>query len=149
MENPTVAEMTATGAVNISCYLTPGGFDLTSDQASIDDQRDCSTDNFALPGRATFTLTITGIDNTNTAIETTYNALVDALQEGAVLYDVTRRGKRFDIAPTADDKVRVVQFIVGKKSDLPSEANSVQRSSWQCFVSAAVIPDTVGKIATA
>ena len=42
---PTKAEATAATAIDISCYLTAGGFALTVDQATITDERECDTQN--------------------------------------------------------------------------------------------------------
>lgn len=129
---PTVAELNA--GVDISCYLTPGGFALTNDQGTITDERECSTQVFGQPGRKTFGLTITGIDNTNSANETEYNELVDALPEGAQRHAYRRRGKAFDAAFAATDTVWHIPFKPGMKSEVASEANSVLRSQWASFI---------------
>src|SRR5450756_1108592 len=82
---PTVAELTAGSAVDISCYLTAGGWVPTQDQATIGDDRLCSTQVFGQPGRKTLGLTLTVIDNTNSANAAAYNKAVDALIEGTQL----------------------------------------------------------------
>lgn len=135
---PTVAELTAGTAAAISCYLTAGGFQGTTDQATISDERECSTEVFGQPGRKTRSLSITGIDNTNSANDTAYNALVDVMVEGAQRYAVRRRGIPFDTAWAADQVVDVWPFKPGVKQEVPAEANSVQRSMWTCFPTSAV-----------
>lgn len=139
---PSVAtELDAASTVDISCYLTPGGFALTMDQATINDERECSTEVFGAAGRKTHGLTITGIDNSNTALAATANDLVDIMTEGTQLYAVRRRGKAFDAAWAADDVVTVVPFKPGEKSEVAAEANSILRSMWQCFITGDVQTD--------
>lgn len=139
--NPTLAELNAATAVDISCYLTPGGFALTGDQATIADERECSTEVFGQPGRKTRGLTITGIDNTNSTNETTYNKLADVMTEGTQLYAARRRGIAFDAAWAATDRVTTVPFKPGEKQEVAAEANSVQRSTWPCFITGGVQTD--------
>jgi hypothetical protein len=132
---PTVTELTAGTVVDVSCYLTADGFALTVDQATITDERLCSTQTFGAPGRKTYGLTLTGIDNTNSADEDDSNELADTLVEGTDLYLVRRRGIAYDTAYAATtQRVSVIPFKVGVKQDVPPEANSVIRSTWQCFV---------------
>lgn len=138
---PTLAEINAASAVHASCYLTAGGFDLTLDQAGIDDERECSTEVYQQPGRKTRGLTITGIDNTNTALEEDYNALVDTLVEGQEIVAIRRRGKAFDAAFAAGDKVTVVWFKPGEKGEVAAEANSVQRATWAGFITRDALVD--------
>lgn len=130
---PTVAELNA--GVDISCYLTPGGFALTTDQGTITDERECSTQTFGAPGRKTYGLTITGIDNTNSVNEALYNDLVDALPEGALRYAYRRRGLPYEDAFAAAQQVWVVPFVAGVKGEVATEANSVLRSTWSAFIS--------------
>jgi len=133
---PKLSEITA--GTDVSCYLTPDGFALTVDQATITDERLCSTESFGQPGRKTYSLTLQGIDNTNSANEATHNELVDTLVEGTNMFLVRRRGVPFDDAFAAGDKVTVIPFKPGVKQDVAPEANSVIRSSWTGFVSGSV-----------
>lgn len=138
---PTLDELNAPSAVDISCYLTPGGFALSTDQATVSDERECSTEVFGQPGRKTSTLSITGIDNTNSANEGDANDLADAMVEGTQLYAVRRRGKAFDAPWAEGDKVTVVPFKPGQKAEVAAEANSVLRSTWPAFITGAVQVD--------
>lgn len=135
IDSPTVAEVTAVTAVDISCYLTAGGFAFQLEQATITDERECDTITRNEPGRKTPSLSITGIDNTNTAYEATYNELAEAMTEGSEWYVIRRRGKAHTVAFTASDKSAVTKFKVGVRSEVAAEANSVLRSMWSCFVS--------------
>ena len=129
---PTDTEILA--GEDISCYLTPDGYTPTNEQATITDDRLCSTETFGRPGRKTRGLTLTGIDNTNSPNELTFNALVDTLVEGTQMYVVRRRGMPFDTPIAADQKVSVLPIVPGMKQDVPGEANSVTRSTWPTFV---------------
>lgn len=132
---PTVAEVNAATAVDISCYLTAGGFAYSTEQATITDERECTTEVFSLPGRKSRSLTITGIDNTNNAaLEAEYNELADALVEGQEIVAVRRRGKAFDLPLVETDKVAVIPFQPGVKTEVAAEANSVTRSMWNAFI---------------
>lgn len=133
---PTVTELTGVGVIEISCYLTPGGYAFTIEQATITDERECDTITRAKPGRKTPTLQITGIDNTNSESATDDNDLADALTEGSNWYAVRRRGKAFDEPFAAADVVAVTQFDTGIGSEVAAEANSVLRSLWNTFVNA-------------
>ena len=55
---------TAATAVDISCYLTAGGFALTIDQQTITDERECDILTRNEPGRSSASLELTVIDNT-------------------------------------------------------------------------------------
>lgn len=129
---PTVAEIAA--GVDISCYLTPDGYAPTADQATITDDRLCSTETFGQPGRKTRGLTLTGIDNTNSTNETTYNELVDTLVEGTPMFVVRRRGIPYETPIAAAQQVSVLPIKPGMKQDVAPEANSVIRSTWPTFV---------------
>lgn len=133
---PTITELEAATAVDISCYLTPGGYAFTIEQATITDERECDTITRAKPGRKTPSLQITGIDNTNSESATTDNELADALTEGSHWFAVRRRGKAFDAPFEAGDVVAVTEFDTGVGSEVAAEANSVLRSVWNTFVNA-------------
>lgn len=134
LAEPTLTEATAASAVDISCYLTAGGFALTVDQATITDERECDTIVRNAPGRKTVTLSITGIDNTNTTYSATDNELADALTEGSKWVALRRRGKPHTDPLVAGDIVSATSFTVGVRSEVPAEANSVLRSVWNAFV---------------
>lgn len=130
---PTLAELA--DAVDISCYLTADGFSFAQEQATITDERLCSTETFNLPGRKSYTLTLTGIDNTNSELETEYNEFVESLPEGASRVLVHRAGLAYDEPFAADQKVRMIPVMVGAKTEMAPEANSVLRSQINTFVS--------------
>lgn len=132
LKAPTAAEATAQTAIDISCYLTAGGFALTADQATITDERECDTIVRGAPGRTTPSLQITGIDNTNS--EVADNALAEALTNGSSWVAIRRRGKAHTADLVAGDKVTVTEFTTGIHTEVSAEANSVLRSLWNTFV---------------
>lgn len=130
---PTEAEVNAETTIDISCYLTPGGFALTVNQATITDERECDRIVRQKPGRTTVTGTITGIDNTN-ADDDAPNDLAEALTDGSTWYVVRRRGIAFEEEIAASEIVAVTSFETGMRAEVPAEANSVLRSVWTIFV---------------
>lgn len=141
-EVPTLADLT--DAVDISCYLTADGFAFAQEQATITDERLCSTETFNLPGRKSYTLTLTGIDNTNSDLEDEYNEFMEALPEGADRVVVHRSGIPFDEPFEAGQKVRQIPVRVGANTPVAPEANSVIRSLVNTFVSG---PSTLVELA--
>lgn len=135
---PGLADLTAESIVDLSCYLTGDGLNLTSEQAAITDERLCSTQTFEVPGRKTNTAEVTYIDNTNSPHETDSNEAAETLVEGAAGYIVTRRGVPYEKALAADQKVSVWPVQAGSQRDVPPEANSVIRTIQKLFVTADV-----------
>lgn len=129
---PTLSEASAVSGADLSCYAT--ALDVTLDQATITDERLCTTDVFEQPGRKTHGLSITAIDNTNSSDEEDYNLAVETLVEGTVFDVLIRRGKAFDTPLAAGDTVRIYRVKVGAKVDLAPEANSTIKSQWKLFI---------------
>jgi|SRR5690625_1539050 len=134
LSEPTVAEATAESGVDISCYLTRGGFALTVDEQVINDERECDRITRQQAGNMNVSLEITGIDNTNTEFADTANELADLMVRGEELVAIRRRGKAFEDEFEADDVVSVTRFRVGARREVAAEANSVLRSVWTAFV---------------
>lgn len=135
IDEVTEAEATAEGAVDISCYLTAGGFALTIDQQTITDERECDTITRQAPGRSSASLELTVIDNTNSPVADESNEAIEALTEGSQWVVIRRRGKSHTEPLTEGDLPSFVgRLTVGKRREVPSEANSVLRSAISCFV---------------
>lgn len=132
---PTSTELNAAGAVDISCYLTGDGFTPGLDESEITDDRLCDTETFQQPGRATHSLSVTYIDNSNTADD---NEAYETLTPAASGYIVVRRGKGYAAAFASTDKVDVWPVKCGQQSDLPPEANSVLKVTQRLFVTGPV-----------
>lgn len=131
---PTLTELSAAGAVDISCYLTSDGYTTSLDQQVISDERLCSTETFEQPGRVSRTLSVTYIDNTNSPNEATSNKAKDTLVPGSVHYVVVRRGKAFDTPLAVGDKVTVTPVKAGQYDDVAPEANSVLKTTQKLFI---------------
>lgn len=138
---PSVTELAAEGALDISCYLTGDGWTPTKEQATIPDPRLCSRQEFGRPGRKTPGLSITVIDNTNSDNATDANEAVDTIVEGAQGYFVERIGVPYEDDFAADQKVSIYPATAGEKQLLAPEANSVTRSTIPQFIFAEVQTD--------
>jgi hypothetical protein len=137
---PTTAELNAASSKDLSCYLTGDGFTPALDEQVISDSRLCETETFEQPGRSSRTLTLTYINNINTALA---NDAYSTLIPGTAGYIVRREGKAYDGAFAAADKVEVWPVKAGKRSNLPPEANSVLRVTQKMFVTGRVVDGTV------
>lgn len=130
---PSVTELQ--GGIDISCYITLGGFAYTTSQATISDQRECSDQDYQRPGRKSVSdASVTVIDNTNSELADEYNKAVTAMAEGKTGYIVRRRGLPAADEWAADQKVTVIPVIFGEKQLVAQEENSVQRSQIPFFV---------------
>jgi hypothetical protein len=137
---PTATILNGATTVDLSCYLTGDGFTPGLDEATISDPRLCETETFEQPGRASRTLTVTYINNSNTALD---NEAYETLVPGTTGYIVRREGKPFDDDFAASDEVEVWPVKAGKRSKLPPEANSVLRVTQKMFVTGRVVDGTV------
>jgi hypothetical protein len=137
---PTVAELTAPTAVDISCYLTSDGYTPGLDEQVISDERLCSTQVFEQPGRFTRTLDTIYIDNTNT---TDPNEAKETLVPGSTHYLVVRRGLPYEDAYAAAQTVFVSPIKAGQYNDQPPEANSVLKTAQKQFITGASVVGTV------
>jgi hypothetical protein len=137
---PTVAELTAAGVVDISCYLTSDGYNPGLDPQVISDSRLCTTQEFEQPGRFTRSMDTTYIDNTNAPTD---NKAKDTLTPNSAHFLVVRRGIAFDTAYAAGQVVTVWPIKAGQYNDLPPEANSVLKTSQKQFVTGEVVYGTV------
>jgi hypothetical protein len=140
---PTVAELTAVGVVDISCYLTADGYTPGLDEQVVSDERLCSTQVFEQPGRHTRTLETIYIDNTNAPSAATDNKAKDTLVPGSTHFLVVRRGIAFDTTYAAGQDVWVTPIKCGQYMDRPPEANSVLTTAQKQFVTGAVVLGTV------
>lgn len=131
---PKLTEVSAVGAVDLSCYLTSDGYTTSLDQQVIADERLCSVEVFEQPGRVTRGLDVIYIDNTNSVNEATSNKAKDTLIPGSVHYVVVRRGKAFDEPFAVGDKVTVTPVKAGEYNDMPPEANSVLKTGQKLFI---------------
>lgn len=132
---PTAAEVTAVGAVELSCYLTADGWTPGLDEQVVTDDRLCSTQTFEQPGRNSRTLAIRYVENPTSATD---NDAFDTLVPGTAGFLVERRGEAYSGALAAADVVNVWPVKAGQYSPEPPEANSVLKVSQKMFVTGTV-----------
>ncbi|OQO89931.1 hypothetical protein B1813_19010 [Saccharomonospora piscinae] len=140
---PTVTELTGSGVVDISCYLTSDGYSPGLDEQVVNDERLCSKQVYEQPGRHTRTLSLTYIDNTNAPNADTDNKAKDTLVPGSTHYLVVRRGIAFDDAYADGQVVLVSPIKAGQYNDLPPEANSVLKTTQKPFITGPTVYGTV------
>jgi len=128
-QHPTLAEITS--GVDISCYLTIPGITTTTDQATITDQRLCSSQDFQIPGRKTKSITLEYTFNLNEPAEDTART---ELTEGSVgdlviVYQVDE-----DEAVATSDWVKVWPLKLGEQNESAVAANALDRITQTGFV---------------
>lgn len=136
---PKLTEIDAVTKVDLSCYLTE--WTPSKEQATISDERICTTQVLGRPGRKTPGLTLSVIDNTNSANETDANEAVETLKEGTEGFFIERVGVPYEEPFAVGQKVNVYPAQCGEGSILPPEANSVTRRSIPQFITANVRSD--------
>jgi hypothetical protein len=140
MEAPSAAILNGATAVDLSCYLTADGFNPGLDESVISDGRLCETETFEQPGRTSRTLSLTYINNSNTALD---NEAYETLVPGVTGVIVRREGKPFDAVFATGDETESWPVKSGKYSKLPPEANSVLRVTQKQFVTGRVTEGVV------
>lgn len=125
---PKLAELSAAGVVDISLYITKGGFEFAPEQQFVEDAREpLKFTGQALGNVSVSNTAVTVIDNTGGPYESTDNDAVEALEGDG--YIVRRYGPAWDAALAATtQKVTVLDCAAGEKTRLPNEANSTFRS---------------------
>ncbi|MFC3299639.1 hypothetical protein FJV46_10695 [Arthrobacter agilis] len=130
----TLAEATATSAVDISCYLTSDGYTPSLDEQVITDDRLCSRETYEQPGRSQRGLSLTYIDNTNAPNEATDNEAKDALVPGSEHVLLVRRGIPFETPLASDQTYTAFRIKPGQYMEMPPEANSVLKITQKQFI---------------
>lgn len=114
---PTVVEMTATGAVDVSCYLMPDWGGVTADQNKGSDRRFCSTQAFERLGiisRSVADLVYTYLPQT--VGTDTANSAYTKLATGTNGFLVIRYGKSVGSAFATGDKVDILPVTLGAQT---------------------------------
>lgn len=135
---PTVAEVTAVSAVDLSLYLTSDGWTPGADETTVSDDRLGDTQNYERPGSSSRSLTVKYVENPTSATD---NKASTTLTERTTGFFVVRRGIIHTTALAAGDKVQVWPVQMGVKDWQPPERNSVLRISQKAFVTGAVLDD--------
>lgn len=138
--NPTVAELTAVGVVDLSAYLTADGLTTGGDEAVISDDRLSSTQTYEKPGRFTDTMTIRYVYRAQDPAGTDNKAFT-TLKHLTTGFIALRWGQDHADAFAAADVVDVYPIQCGKQQKLPPEANSVLKIEQRQFVTNTVARD--------
>lgn len=140
---PKLTELNAVGVVDISCYLTAGGYKPSLSEQVITDDRLCSTQTFEKKGRSQRSLEVEYIDNTNSPDAVLYNKAKDTLIPGSKHFLVTRGGVSFDATKAVGQKFSVRPIEAGEYNDMPPEANSVLKTGQKLFINGTTETDAV------
>lgn len=132
----TLAE--ATAGDNISCYLTSTGWQPTEDQASVPDDRLCSSQSFERPGRKTKSLNVQYVFNLASAADDEARLALPEGTSGYALH-VIQKAEEDGVAPETGDWYELWPITAGDPMVMPSEANSVDRISQRLFVTGEVV----------
>jgi hypothetical protein len=131
-----VTAVEATAGQVISCYLTGDGWAPSGDQATVTDDRWCSSQTFELPGRKTKSLTLRYVFNLDTPADDVARI---ALAEGAKGYLLNRLQVDSDDAYAIGDWYELWPVTMGEPMVLPAEANAVDRIEQKAFVTGEVV----------
>lgn len=135
---PTITELTAVGAQELSAYITGDGWQPTSDQQSVTDERLASTQTFEKPGRKSKSLTIVYVHN---PADPTNNEAYITLAEGTIGYIVARWGVPRGQAWAAGDLVDVWPIEAGEQVKNWNGLNSLHTTTQRLFVIGPVVND--------
>jgi hypothetical protein len=139
--NPTTAEVTAVGVVDLTDYLTNDGFNPTTDQQATTDERLGSRQTFKRAGRYTNSLSLRYVYRQQAAVGATDNKAFTTLRHLTQGYVVARWGKAYEVAMAAADKVDVWPAECGYQVKLPKEDNATLKIEQEIFVRSAVAQD--------
>lgn len=123
---PTVAELTATGALDVSFFITAGNFKPNAEQARGDDRRVGSKQTFQTLGRENATIDdIVYIVDPQAASGTASNKAYELFQNGVTGFFVARYGLDAETVDfVAAQKVDVWPIIFGVQNKTQQEADN-------------------------
>ena len=135
--DPKVSEVTAAGALDITCGIVGGGFTTSADQTTTQDIRLCSRQVFEDLGDVSYSIEeieyiITPQDSTANG----ENAIYNTLAPGTEGYIVVRWGKDFATALATGDVVDVYHVRLGPQVKQAPERNTKLRARQRPYVTA-------------
>ena len=137
---PTVAEVTAGSALDLSCYLTPTGYNATTEEEAKDNSRFCSRERFESPGRENNGLELTYVYDPQNRIPAE-NKAYTTLKRLTKGFIVVRWGVDCEEPFTEGDVVDVQPITCGSQRKLSPEANSDLKVSQKMSISGPVRRD--------
>lgn len=117
---PTTTELTATGVVDLSCFIQAGGFQHTTDEDAVNNAKLCDVTNFEAPGRIKENLTLTYVRKAQTADDEAYSTL----KRLTLGYLVIRYGSAYSDPFATGDVVSVYSVQCGAQQVQSPDANS-------------------------
>lgn len=120
-DNPTVAELTGGSVVDLTCYLTDAGWNPNLQEDTATDNRLCSRENFARPGRKTYNIPLIYTSNPD---DPTEDEAALTLLEDTEGYLVDRRGVPYEQTYATGDIVTVYPVVLGTQADSQPTANT-------------------------
>lgn len=142
--HPTLVELNATSAIELSCYLT--GFTPGTDEATITDDRLCAPQVFQRPGSHTDTLSWVYVYQPQAKGATptvTDNKAQDSLVNHATGYIVFRWGKDSSVAYAAGDVVDVYPAEAGVQRKQTPERNATLKIEQTMYITDVVQRDVL------
>ena len=122
--NPTVAEISGAGALDISCYLTADGLSLSADQTTTTNRRLCSKQEYTIGGTITWSIGALRYVWDPQGLYTDTHDAYDALTPDSSGYLVVRWGRDAETALASGDVVDVFAVTLGEQVPQTPEANS-------------------------
>lgn len=129
---PKATELNAASSVDLTAYLTPAGYQPSTDEATITDDRLSSRDTFEQPGRRTNTLQLMYVFRPQDVLPD--NKAYTTLKDGVVGFIVERWGKAFEGVYAVADIVNVTPVKMGVQMEQQPEANSILKIAQKPFV---------------
>lgn len=118
---PTVAELTDSGVLDLSCLVTKANFALgASGDESINDPAYCAEGNSSVPGNTNYEAGMDFFRWTTGGEDEAWDTFTD---KGITGFLVERIGKAYDASIVATDPVKVVGAITGTPRDLVPDAS--------------------------
>ena len=136
---PTVAELTAAAAIDLTCFLTGDGYDHGIEQAASTDDRLCSRQTFEQPGSITDSLSLTYVFRAQAAA--TADRAYGTLKPDILGFVIARWGKAFELPPVAGDVVDVLPTACGVQMKQKPERNARLKAMQKMFVTDTVRRD--------
>lgn len=137
---PKITEGTATGAIDLSCYLTADGLNMSTEEQTITDDRLCSRQTFEQPGRFSDAMEVGYVYDAQNVVAT-QDLAYKTLKRGVKGFLYIRWGMNYETALTVGQKVDVVPVTWGTQRKQTPEANSVLKVMQKPFITGRVERD--------
>lgn len=129
----TKTEVDAGTTKNISCYLTrSNGWQAGGDEATIQDGRYCSVQDFELPGTETRTLMLQYTTNLGTPTDDVARITLERGTVGVLVHFLQIDQDEEDFA--VGDWYEAVPVMMGRQTIVPVEDNAVDRINQKAFI---------------